>query len=54
MTAAVAEGSSQPPGALKPVAEHGAPSVGSLSPDSRQGRVASSPQRRRFFGQKDK
>ena len=39
--AAVADGSPHAPWADEPAAEHGAPSVGSLSPNSRRGRQAS-------------
>ena len=38
---AVADGSPHAPWVNKPVAEHGAPSVGSFSPNSRRGRQAS-------------
>ena len=41
MTTAVAEGSPVPPGVCKPAAEHGAPSVGSVIPNGRKGRIAS-------------
>lgn len=41
LVSAVADGKPQPPRALKPVAEHGLPSVDSVSPNSRKGREAS-------------